>query len=73
MGIMVKSEISSGSGWAWVQPFSTDLWIAIAVTLVGWPAAVYFVEAYSLKPKVNKKDVYYGIEEATVRIALKNR
>lgn len=67
VGIMVKSEMSSGSGWAWVQPFSTDLWIAIAVTLVGWPAAVYFVEVLSLKARVKKKEVYYGIEEATWR------
>ena len=67
VGIMVKSEISSGSGWAWVEPFSTDLWIAIAVTIIGWPAAIYFVEAFSLKPRVKAADIAYGVEEATVR------
>lgn len=26
IGIMVKTEKGTSNGWAWVQPFSTDLW-----------------------------------------------
>ena len=33
VGIMVLRDEGHASGWNWVRPFSTDLWIAIIVTM----------------------------------------
>lgn len=33
IGIIVKAENGNIGGWNWVRPFSTDLWIAIIVTM----------------------------------------
>jgi hypothetical protein len=65
IGIMVKSEEGVVSGWNWLQPFSPDLWIAIIVTMLVWPAMVFFIELGSLKPRVRKREAVYGVEEAT--------
>jgi hypothetical protein len=67
VSIMVKGDSSSSSGWTWIQPFATDLWVAIVVTMLVWPLLLYLIEAYSFKPKVHVRDVYYGVEEASWR------
>ncbi|KAL4527734.1 hypothetical protein Ndes2526B_g08591 [Nannochloris sp. 'desiccata'] len=67
IGIMVKSDVAVASGWSFFEPFSTDLWIAIAVTMFAWPASILAIEVFSLRSKVNYKEMYYGLEEATWR------
>ena len=67
VGIMIKAEIGSASGWSFFEPFSSDLWIAIAVTMLIFPATIYALESFSLKPSVTRRDAYYGVEEATWR------
>ena len=64
---MVKSDAGVASGWSFFEPFSPDLWIAIAVTMVLWPAAIFAIEVFSLRSKVNYRETYYGLEEATWR------
>ena len=66
MGIMVKTEMGTASGWSFVQPFSAGLWIAIAVTLVIWPVIIFLIEGCSRKPRIKGKDFYLGVEEALV-------
>jgi hypothetical protein len=66
---MVKSDTGVASGWSFFEPFSVDLWIAIAVTMAAWPAAIFAVEMLSLRSKLkyNFKEMYNGLEEATWR------
>ena len=67
VAIMVKTGTGSVSGWSFFKPFSTDLWVAIAVTLLLWPTTIYFVEAFSMKPQIKTKNALLGVEEATWR------
>jgi hypothetical protein len=65
VGILVKTEKGTVSGWNWVQPFSMDLWVAIIVTMLIWPAAIFFIELGSLKRRIRKREAAFGVEEAT--------
>jgi len=67
VGIMVKSDAGRASGWSFFEPFGIDLWIAIAVTMFVWPAAIFAIEILSLRSKVNYRETYNGLEEATWR------
>ena len=65
VGIMVKAELESPSGWSFVRPFSASLWIAIGATLIVWPVLIFLVEGYSKRSRIPGRDCYLGIQEAT--------
>jgi len=67
VGVMVKADVGRTTGWSFFEPFSPDLWIAIAVTMFVWPATIFAIEVFSLRSKLTYKETYCGLEEATWR------
>jgi hypothetical protein len=64
LGILVQTQASESNGWAWTQPFSVDLWIAIIATFIGWPILVFIIEAFTLKYKISWNEATMGISES---------
>lgn len=56
VAILTQASEASQDGWAWTQPFSTDLWIALAVTIVIYPFLVAFLELTTTKRVVFDKE-----------------
>lgn len=67
LGIMVATTKEKVAGWNWTQPFSWDLWLATAVTLMIFPFCVVLIEFGSLKDKIRPKDCIRGNIESTSR------
>ena len=67
VSIMIKTLSTTSEGWAWVQPFSTNLWIAIAVTMLIWPVAVYMLEMMAIKRRLPRHSFFQGIQESMWR------
>lgn len=67
LGIMVATTGEKVAGWNWTQPFSWDLWLATAVTLMIFPFCVVLIEFGSLKDKIRPKDCIRGNIESTSR------
>jgi hypothetical protein len=67
LGILVRASATPAQGWGWTRPFSGGLWLALAVTIVVFPAALFAIEFCSLKARVRGADVVPGVREALVR------
>jgi len=67
LGILTKTQMGGSEGWAWVRPFSVDLWVAIAVTMAIWPVAIFLIEIYSMRRRLARRHVIPGFLEAWVR------
>ena len=67
IGIMVKSDTSTSSGWAWVQPFTWDLWLALGITVLLLPIVLYLFEILTIRESITAKDAAKGYSEAAWR------
>jgi hypothetical protein len=67
LGVLVRASATPAQGWGWTRPFSGGLWLALAVTIVVFPAALFAIEFCSLKARVRGADVAPGVREALVR------
>lgn len=62
----LQATTHGGSGWAWVQPFAPSLWLALGITLLVVPVAVFLLELLSLKHHVSRGDWGPGLQESFV-------
>lgn len=67
LGIMVQGSNTPSGGWAWVQPFSYELWLAVGLTVVIFPALLFVIEFGSLKRRIHLQDAIRGLDIATTR------
>jgi len=66
LGIMIKNQKDLVAGWNWVQPFSTELWVAIIITILVWPTFLFVIELISISKTWGKAgDAVRGVEEAS--------
>lgn len=63
----LQSTTHRSSGWAWVQPFDWTLWLALGLTLLVLPLAVFVLELLSLKRRIYAADWAPGLQESLVR------
>lgn len=64
LGVLVQTQTTASTGWSWTEPFSSDLWIAIIVTFIGWPILVFCIEAFTLKYSITWHEAALGMSEA---------
>lgn len=67
IGVIVRSDPKSSSGWAWTRPFTWELWLALGVTIVFLPLIIYYLEVLSITRQVTAKDSVKGYGEASWR------
>lgn len=67
LAVVVRASIQSTSGWAWMEPFTADLWIAVVLTSLAVPVFLFLIEFGSLKRRIYLRDVVPGVREAGVR------
>lgn len=67
LAVVVKASVETSSGWAWMEPFTADLWIAVIFTSAAVPIFLFLIEFGSLKRRIYLKDVVPGVSEAGVR------
>jgi polar amino acid transport system substrate-binding protein len=67
LGVLVKSEPATASGWGWVHPFSWQLWAALGATLLVYPLILALIEFGSLKTRVRARELGPGYLEAIIR------
>jgi polar amino acid transport system substrate-binding protein len=67
LGVLVKSEPATASGWGWVRPFSWQLWAALGATLLVYPLILALIEFGSLKTRVRARELGPGYFEAIIR------
>ena len=67
VGIMTKAVPDSSDGFAWTQPFTWSLWLAIGLTVIVLPIVIYVFELLSIKRSVNLKESFLGYSEAVWR------
>jgi hypothetical protein len=63
----MQSSTKPGSGWDFVRPFDWSLWLAVALTLLVVPVAVFLLEFLSLKRRIYATDWAPGLQESLVR------
>jgi ABC-type amino acid transport substrate-binding protein len=67
IGIVTKAMPESSDGWAWTRPFTWQLWLALGLTSLLLPFAVYLLEVLSIKRRVTLKESARGYNEAAWR------
>jgi ABC-type amino acid transport substrate-binding protein len=67
LSVLVKATDSRSGGWAWVQPFSWELWLTVGLTVLIFPALLFLIEFGSLKRRIYPQDALIGLDVATTR------
>jgi Bacterial extracellular solute-binding proteins, family 3/Ligand-gated ion channel len=67
LSVLVKATDSRSGGWAWVSPFSLNLWLAVGATVIIFPALLFLIEFGSLKRRIYAQDAIIGMDVATTR------
>jgi len=67
LSVLVKATDARSGGWAWVQPFSLDLWLSVGLTVVIFPILLFLIEFGSLKRRIYLRDAIHGVDVATMR------
>ena len=67
LGIAVRASAPGSKGWAWIQPFSWDLWLAVGITILIFPILLFVIEFGSLKRRIHRKDLKKGLMASTTR------
>ncbi|KAI8104821.1 hypothetical protein M9434_003373 [Picochlorum sp. BPE23] len=67
VGIMTKAVPDTSNGFAWTQPFTWSLWLAIGLTVIVLPIVIYAFELLSIKRSVSFKESFVGYSEAVWR------
>lgn len=67
ISILTVSTPSLEEGWAFFNPFTWDLWVAMGVTAVVLPIIVYILEVFVIRRRVGARELAGGYSESLWR------